>query len=160
MHKELHMRRITVLAAALLSAACIRTATNEATGAVDVDIESPTKQGEDWKGSLTGQAGYTNLSGGMQALVAEGRTTVNVVLNGASPGARYIWHIHEGKCGTAGVMVGDAYAYPPLVIGDDGKGAVNAMLQARLDEAKDYYVDVHASPSDMATIVACGDLDD
>jgi hypothetical protein len=153
------MRRITVLAVALLSAACVRTATNEATGEIDVDVESPTKQGEDWKGTLAGQAGYTNLSGGMQALVNAGRTSVNVTLNGSSPGARYVWHIHEGKCGTAGVIFVDEYSYPPLVIGDDGKGAVTATLQSQLDEAKDYYVDIHA-PGDMATIVACGDLDD
>jgi hypothetical protein len=58
------------------------------------------------------------------------------------------------------VIVGDSTAYPVLQVGSTGAAAANVNLSLMLNEATDYYVDVHASASDMQTIVACGDLDD
>jgi hypothetical protein len=57
-------------------------------------------------------------------------------------------------------VVGPASAYAPLQAGAAGTATGNAELELTLNEARDYHVNVHASPSDMATIVACGDLDD
>ena len=90
----------------IATTACVRTATNEATGAVDVDIESPTKQGEDWKGTLRGQGMYTSVTGTARALYNEGRTSVTVTLENASPNASYMWDVREGKCGANGAVVG------------------------------------------------------
>jgi hypothetical protein len=86
---------------------------------------------------------------------------VSARVNGARPGARLPWHIHEGTCGDASPpMVGDASAYPPMVVGSDGRATAEAHLALNLNEAKNYIVNIHASPTDLGTIVSCGDLDD
>lgn len=156
------MRVVPILlaAACLGSAACVRTATNPATGRTDVDIESPAKKGEDWSTTILGKGSYSAVRGSGKALVAEGKTTATVSLEAAKPGAVYPWHIHEGTCASGGPIVGDATAYTPLTVGNDGRAQGTAQLAVRLDEAKDYFVNVHASPTELATIVACGDLAD
>lgn len=154
------MRTLALVVAAALAAGCVRTQSNPATGSTDIDVESPTKRGEDWSGRLTGQGMYAGVSGGMNANVVDGRTTASVNIEGAAPDAVHPWHIHEGKCGSGGPIVGDPMAYPPLRVGADGRAADNATVLVELNEAKDYFVNVHASTTDLATIVACGDLDD
>ena len=155
------MRKISLcLAATLALGACVHTATNEATGKVDVDIESPTKKGEDWKAGLKGMGGFASVVGQVKANVLEGKTTANISIDNAVSGGQYPWMIHEGTCNMPGQGVGMASDYPLITIGDNGKGTASANIMARLDEAKDYVVVVHASQSDMSTVVACGDLDD
>ena len=144
----------------LAASACVRTHPNEATGAVDIDIESPTKQGEDWNGELKGQGMHAAVTGSLKALVSEGRSSVTVTLANASPGATYAWDVREGKCGTGGAVVDETRAYGNITVGSDGKAGTTATLNARLDEAKDYAVTVYGSSSDRTNIVACGDLDD
>ena len=153
------MRKMLLLCALALSA-CVRTARDPATGAVDVDIESPTKSGEDWSARLSGMGSYAMMSGSASAKVAEGRTDATVTLTGGTSGQVHPWAIHEGKCSALGMMVGTMSAYPDITIGANGNGQANVQLNARLDEAKDYAVAVHASHSNMATVIACGDLDD
>ena len=142
----------------IATTACVRTHTNEASGKVDVDVESPTKRGEDWKGELKGQGMYASVKGTTHAAYADGRTSVTVKLENASPGASYMWDVREGKCGANGAVVGDHSSYTNLNVGNDGKGGATVTLNARLDEAKNYAVSVYAS--DMTTVIACGDLDD
>jgi hypothetical protein len=142
----------------IASTACVRTATNEATGSVDVDVESPTKRGEDWKGTLKGQGMYTSVTGTARALYSEGRTSITVSLDNATPGANYMWDVREGKCGANGPIVGDHGSYTTLNVTNDGKAGATVTLMARLDEAKNYAVTVYGS--DMTTVIACGDLDD
>ena len=161
------MRKLTLLAvlatSATLSASlggCIHTSRDPATGKVDVDVESPTKTGEDWHASVAGEGVYSAMTGKATALVANGQTTVDFKLDKGTPGQTHPWHVHEGKCGSGGPIVGNASDYPPITIGAGGHGEANAKLAARLDEAKDYYVNVHASAAEMSTIIACGDLDD
>jgi hypothetical protein len=157
------MRKFTrhlVAALALVSTACIRTATNEATGDVDLDIESPTKVGEDWSGTLAGQGMFTNVSGTTRALVAENKTSLTVTLKNATPGGAYGWDVREGKCGTGGALFGTPSAYVPLIAGSDGTAGKTVQVTGQLDEAKDYAVTIYASPADSKTVVACGDLDD
>lgn len=153
------MRRLILTMAAFAVVGCVRTAVNEETGAVDVDLESPTQRGEDWNGSLTPQTGYA-VTGSFRAIYYEGRTDVTIIIANASPGQRLPWHIHEGSCGNDRGIVGDPSAYPPLVVGSNGSATGRANVMALLDEAKDYFVNVHASPTNLQTIVSCGDLDD
>jgi hypothetical protein len=143
----------------IATTACVRTHTNEATGSVDVDVESPTKQGEDWKATLKGQGMYTAVSGTARALYSEGRTAITVNLENATPGASYMWDVREGKCGTNGNIVGDHGSYTNLSVGNDGKAGATVTINARLDEAKNYAVTVYSS-NDMTNVLACGDLDD
>ena len=155
------MRKLSLcLAATLALGACVHTATNEATGKVDVDVESPTKKGEDWKAGLKGMGGFASVVGQVKANVLEGKTTASISIDGATSGGQYPWMIHEGTCNQPGNPVGMASDYPLVSIGADGKGHATANVMHRLDEAKDYVVVVHASQSDMQTVVACGDLDD
>ena len=142
----------------IATTACVRTATNEATGRVDVDIESPTKKGEDWKATLKGQGMNMSVKGSARALYSEGRTNVTLNLENATPGATYMWDVREGKCGSSGMMVGDSMSHPTITIGSDGKASTTVTLMARLDEAKNYSVSVYGS--DMSMVIACGNLDD
>jgi hypothetical protein len=153
------MRRLILTMAAFAVVGCVRTAVNEETGQVDVDVESPTQRGEDWNGSLTPQTGYA-VTGSFRAIYFEGRTDVTINIANASPGQRLPWHIHEGSCGNDRGIIGDPSAYQPLVVGSNGTATGRANVMALLDEAKDYMVNVHASPTNLGTIVACGDLDD
>jgi hypothetical protein len=153
------MRRLILAVAALAFVGCVRTHANEATGEVDVDIESPAKKGEDWNGSL-GARGGSGITGTFTAIVAEGRTNVSVNLANAMAGQQLPWHVHEGTCDNDMGIVGGAASYPVITVGNDGRGSASAALTVSLDEAKDYFVNIHASPTNLQTIVACGDLDD
>jgi hypothetical protein len=153
------MRRLILTMAAFAFVGCVRTHANEATGAVDVDIESPTKKGEDWNGSLSARGG-SGITGTFKAFVADGKTTVSVNLANAMAGQRLPWHVHNGTCDNDQGIFGDASMYPVIVVANDGTASVNTVLNYSLDEAKDYMINVHASPTNLQTIVACGDLDD
>ena len=142
----------------IATTACVRTHTNEATGRVDVDVESPTKKGENWKGDLKGEGMYSSVTGKTTAAYSEGKTSVTVTLENASPRASYMWAVREGKCGANGPIVGDNSVHTTLVVGNDGKAGSTVTLNARLDEAKNYSVVVYGS--DMTTVIACGNLDD
>ena len=154
------MRTLAILLAACVAASCVRARTDPATGKVDVDVENPLKKGEVWNAKLAGQGNYTGVSGTAQATSINGQMTATIGVTGATPGATLPWHVHEGKCGSGGAIVGDPGAYTPLTVGNDGAAQGNAQVGVTLNEAKEYHVNVHASPSDMATIVACGELDD
>lgn len=153
------MRRLILTMAAFAVVGCVRTHANEATGEVDVDVESPTKKGEDWNGSLSPRGG-SSITGTFKAFVADGKTTVTVNLANAMAGQRLPWHVHNGTCSNDMGIYGDASYYPVIVVANDGTASVNTVLNYTLDEAKDYFVNIHASPTNLQTIVACGDLDD
>ena len=150
------MRTLAMLCAAVIATGCVRTATNPATGKVDVDVESPTKRGEDWKGTIN--AVNSNINGEARATVAEGRTNVTVSLTGGMNGQSNMWMIHEGRCGSPGAGFMSMSQYPNLVFDANGRATANVTFQGRLDEAKDYVVVIHGQ--DMSTVVACGNLDD
>jgi hypothetical protein len=154
------MRKISLLLATLLAAGCVRTSTNPATGKVDVDVESPTKKGEDWGARLNNTPAFPGAAGEVKVTVVSSQTDASITVTGLSRGGTYPWHIHANHCSNSGGIIGDASAYPPLSVGADGVAKGNAHLSVGLQESKEYSVNVHASPSDMATIVACGDLVD
>ena len=153
------MRRLILTMAAFAFVGCVRTQTNEATGEVDVDIESPTKKGEDWKGSLNARGG-SGITGSFRAFVAHGKTNVSVTLANAMARQRLPWHVHEGTCDSDLGIVGGASSYPVIVVANDGTASSNTVLTVTLNEAKDYFVNIHASPTNLQTIVACGNLAD
>jgi hypothetical protein len=157
------MRRSAYIAIAALTtatAACVRTAVDPVTGRMDVDVESPTQQGEEWTVGLEGTGSHASFRGNARARVIAGTTTTTLQVTGGMSGARHPWHIHRGTCATGGPIVGEPSAYPPIVIGTDGSGQQSAQIQLQLNEAERYHLNVHASATDMSTIVACGDLND
>jgi hypothetical protein len=155
--------RIAALTIALVAAvACSRTVkvnTNPKDVKVDVDIQKPGVP-EDWKGTLSA-AGGSSVSGTAMGTTAHDSSHVTVSIVGGTPGTTLPWHVHEGKCSDASApVVGPPTAYPPLVVGSDGKATATAHLAVQLNEAKNYIINVHASPTNMGTIVACGDYND
>jgi len=157
------MRHTTlIILAALLMPACARTVkvqTDPGSGKADADYQRP-GAAEDWSGTLS-PVGGSGISGTARGTTGHDMTHVVVTVAGAQRGARLPWHVHEGKCGDASApVVGSAAAYPPLVVGVDGRAAAEVHLPMDLNEARSYIVNVHASPSNLGTIVACGDLDD
>ena len=149
-----------LLVAAAVTTGCVRTSRNPATGKIDVDVESPTKTGEDWKTDLHSTSTIAGIGGTARADVAEGKTNARITVTGLQPGAVHPWHVHEGNCGSGGKIVGDPSAYTPLTVGSDGTAQSSTVLGVRLEEAAGYHVNVHLSPSQMETIIACGNLKD
>ncbi|MEO5816894.1 MAG: hypothetical protein ABIT20_16615 [Gemmatimonadaceae bacterium] len=82
----------------------------------------------------------------------------DILLTNATPGGVHPWHVHYGRCGGNGGVVGDPAAYELLKVDGDGKSAAKAMLSIPLPRSGDYYVNVHAAQSNMGTIIACGNL--
>jgi Cu-Zn family superoxide dismutase len=128
-------------------------------GAVDVDVQR-VGTAEEWDGTLAPRNGAT-VGGSFTVHVTDEMSHARVNLTGGTAGATHPWHIHDGTCATGGPIVGMASAYPPLRPGQDGRAAAEAHLSnVELNEAKQYHVNVHASPTEMGTIIGCGDLDD
>jgi hypothetical protein len=157
------MRLAHGTAAALLAvAACSQTPkveTDPATGRVDVDVEAP-GAAESWSATLA-PGGGSGISGTATARDMDDATHATINISGAQSGGVHPWHIHEGTCGDANApVVGPASAYPPLNVRAGGTATAQAHVPVELNEARRYIVNVHASPSNMATIVACGVLDD
>lgn len=158
------MRIVYAAAAVLLTMACSQTPrvnVDPESGGVDVDMERRGAAVEEWRGTLTGQGATPGITGTTVAHVTDDLTHAIINISGAPSGGTHPWHIHEGQCGDNGPIVGPASAYPPLRPGSDGRATAQVHLaDLELNEAKNYYVNVHASPTNMGTIVACGRLDD
>lgn len=89
---------------------------------------------------------------------ADGGTHVGIEIEGAPSDAILPWHLHEGACGSGGPIVGDPTAYPPLSTGLNGEASAEATIAVTVDPAADYHINVHKSPSETETIVACGEV--
>jgi superoxide dismutase, Cu-Zn family len=85
-------------------------------------------------------------------------THATVSLTGGTPGATYPWHVHAGNCSSNGAVVGQASAYTPIKIGKDGSGKADVTLPFAIPDNGSYYVNIHKSPTDLGTIVSCGNL--
>jgi hypothetical protein len=157
------MRIPYALFAALLAiAGCAQTAkveTDPESGRVDVDVEPP-GQAEAWTATLSAVGG-SGVTGTASARDMDDATHATIDIRGARSGGVHPWHIHEGSCGDANApVVGPASAYPPLNVGAGGTASAQAHVPVELNEARNYIVNVHASASNMGTIIACGDLND
>jgi Cu/Zn superoxide dismutase len=142
------MKRITGLALVLFSAAC-------ASGSGGGDTEGIV----DFKATLAPTAG-NQVKGTANAVASLGRTAVTVEIEGATPGAQHPWHVHQGRCGSNGPVVGKASDYPVIDVDADGKVRVSAVIATQLVDDQEYFVNVHLSPTQMGTIVSCGQLVD
>ena len=146
------MRALLLIGLAALTACTVST-----NGGIDVDPVTDL-MGE-WEGQLSPQ-NNSGIVGAVAARSAVATTGVSLSIAGATSGARHPWHIHRGTCGSGGAIVGDAGAYPVLQVGGNGQASASADLDVALSEDGQYYVNVHRSPQDLGTIVACGQLRD
>lgn len=158
------MRRASALVMlGLMAAACATPRVNvDPDGNVDVDVEPVGQGGEMWEGTLQGTPAFASVSGSAMVDARNDTSYVSVQIRGvpAAAAGTHPWHVHRGKCGSNGEIVGPPTAYPPLRPGSDGAASARAVLPMALNEAEDYYINVHASPTDLGTIVACGAIDD
>ena len=158
MHR--HFRALALVLAAGASAACIRTRTDPVTGRLDVDVESPTKRGEDWSGSVGGQGNFSGATGTIRAAVLQGQSTITLRVNGLPAGGMHAWRVYEGRCGTTGALFGSESIYPAITVNAQGLAEGVARVSMALDEAKKYHVRVYASSYDTSVVAACGNLGD
>jgi superoxide dismutase, Cu-Zn family len=146
--------RSTIAVAAVLGTMAVGgawTASRPATGR--------SAQGMKWTTTLTSMNG--NKVTGTASLApgsSGGSSVATISIKGGTAGATYPWHVHTGKCAAGGGVFGPGSAYKPVKAGSDGTGTSTANLTVASPTTGDYHVNVHASPSDMKTIVACGDL--
>ena len=114
----------------------------------------------DWTGSATANPGYTGAGANTFARSTSAGTTINIAFREASgmTGTVRPWHVHFGTCGNDQGIVGDASAYSPLSPGANGTANSSATVSVALDPARSYFVNIHKSPTELQTIVACGAL--
>jgi hypothetical protein len=108
-----------------------------------------------------GLAGVTDIKG--QGWVAadpknQGQIIAHVSISNAVPNGVHPWHVHKGECGSDQGIAGPADAYSPLKVKDDGRAEATAELATSLPRSGRYFSNVHASPKNTSTIVACGNL--
>lgn len=111
-----------------------------------------------WVADIVGTSTYP-ISGAASVVIADDAQsfTATIEITGGVPGSTYPWHVHFGSCGEGGGIVGGD-AYPALDVGPDGTAATNTIVLYALDVTAPYSVNVHLSPSDLPTIIGCGDL--
>ena len=102
----------------------------------------------------------TTIDGSAAVSPASNNQTMAVAsITGARAGAEHPWHIHQGRCGSNGPIVGPMTAYPPFRVRADGTAQAAASLPMPTPASGNYYVNVHLSAAEMGTIVACGNLE-
>jgi hypothetical protein len=90
---------------------------------------------------------------------AGGDFRATVSITNAPQNSTLSWHVHQGKCGSNGAVVGTATAYMPIKVDARGSGTASASVTATLQEKGEYYADVHASPDNAGPVTACGTLE-
>ncbi len=86
------------------------------------------------------------------------QTHAYVTITNAAPGGQHPWHVHRGQCGSDQGIFGPPDAYSLLKVGGNGEAEGDADLPVPLPTTGQYFVNVHASASNMGTILACGNL--
>ena len=117
--------------------------------------------GERWNATLatpSGLQGAVQVHGtGYLARDPNGSKAVIHVSN-ATPGGVHPWSIRTGPCGAENPVFGDASAYPNLKVEKDGAAQTSANLSAPFPTTGNYSLEVRASPTNMGTVIACGNL--
>ena len=147
-----------VLAAVLAVSGCVQRSIEEVdTGTIEV---------MSWRATLSRPATADSLAAPMNIVGSvavrpapnPSQSQATIMLSNASPNATHPWHIHAGTCGSDGGIVGPETSYTPLTVGADGKAEVTITLPFSTPTQGEYFVNVHKSPTELGTIIACGPL--
>ena len=93
---------------------------------------------------VTGVASLTNR---------DGQLVVDLTLDGATEGERYVAHVHNGECGND---LGMAAAIGELTVTEGRSRITGSVDEASLDPAQNHFVQAHRGADDKP--VACGNL--
>ena len=119
--------------------------------------------GTRWNATLATPASMVGVAQiGGNAWMAPGgspeETRVEIAIENAVPGGRHPWHVHLGQCGDDRGILGPADRYGVLQVGGNGKASRSVTLPIATPTAGQYLVSVHASPENLRTVIACGNL--
>ncbi|HUH12630.1 MAG TPA: hypothetical protein VMK65_05950 [Longimicrobiales bacterium] len=137
------MRKIALGVASLLLASCASTA----------EVRSV----ESWSGRIAAEE-FDDLRAAASVNSGMYETAASVSIAGASANATIPWHVHVGRCGSGGAIVGNAAAYSPISVGSNGEGRASARVNVALASGGQYHVNFHQSPSNLGTIIGCLNL--
>lgn len=115
----------------------------------------------EWSADIQGLGEWADISGEAEVRWEEGEEefTATVDIENDAPGAVRPWHVHFNDCATGGDIVGADGDYPRLTIDEDGTASASVTVPQSLGPEARYHVNVHLSDEDLATIIACGDLE-
>jgi hypothetical protein len=119
--------------------------------------------GERWNAALAspaGLAGAVQIHGtGYVARDPSGSSKAVIHISNATAGGVHPWSVRAGLCGDPNNPVfGDLSAYQNLKIDKDGTAQSGALLSVPFPTSGSYSLEVRASPSNMGTVIACGNL--
>ena len=155
--------RIALAALALASTAACAARPAE-TGSTGVSPSSATSPAADMSGmphysATLAPVGGSGISGTAMIHGMNGRQMVELSIMGAPASATLPWHIHSGSCADGMTpIVGDPSNYTALGTSNDGTARIMADLPITFVAGQKYHINVHKSPTEMGTIVACGDV--
>src|SRR5690606_551269 len=86
------------------------------------------------------------------------RFTIGIALDGDEPNEIRPWILRQGTCADGGPSVGIPSDYPNLLIGPDGFGEVEALIDANVFPSNEYHIAVQQSVFEIQTVIACADL--
>lgn len=102
--------------------------------------------------------GTRQMRGSAAATTIGSESEVVVSITGGAASGQHPWHLHRGACGSGGAIVGSAGAYPVLRPDAGGQANETANLSVALSRGQRYHVNIHESPQNLETIVACAEL--
>jgi hypothetical protein len=156
MHRH-NVFSMAAFAAILAAAACnpFHKTSNEIT-VQDIPV------GERWNATLAtpaGLAGAVQIHGtGYIARDPSGSSKAVIHVSNATAGGVHPWSVRVGLCGADNPVFGDLSAYPNLKIDKDGAAQGGALLSVPFPTSGSYSLEVRASPTNMGTVIACGNL--
>jgi hypothetical protein len=119
--------------------------------------------GERWNAILatpSGLAGALQIKGNGYLAHGDSPSSSKAVIHtsNATQGGLHPWQVKAGQCGTDAPVVGDPSAYSNLKVDKDGTAQESANLDVPFPTSGDYSIQVFASPTNMGTVIACGNL--
>lgn len=118
--------------------------------------------GERWNAILatpSGLSGAVQIHGnGYIARDPSGSSKVVIHTSNATAGGVHPWSVRVGHCGSDNPVLGDLTAYPNLKVDKNGTAQESAMLSIPFPTSGSYSLEVRASPTNMGTVIACGNL--
>ncbi|MDQ2932396.1 MAG: hypothetical protein M3Y05_16465 [Gemmatimonadota bacterium] len=148
-----------VAVAAIVTAAACNPFHKNANEIKTVDIPV----GERWNATLatpSGLAGAVQIHGsGYVARDPSGSSKAVIHVSNATAGGVHPWSVRIGLCGDPNnPVLGDLSAYPNLKIDNDGTAQGGALLSVPFPTSGSYSLEVRASPTNMGTVITCGNL--